>query len=91
MANLDDIARDVSQMRHEVNIKLDRLNRGVYGDPDNHVKGLMQRQNEDEAWRAKIDERQDKTDKKLWKIGATMGAFVAGLDFAIMYVKGFFK
>lgn len=86
-----ELAKQIDGFQKEMRDDMAVLKRGVYGDAANGVKGLIQRQNEDEAWRATIEARQDKTDRKLWKIGATMGAFVAGLDFAIMYVKGFFK
>lgn len=91
MDKLDAITQELKQFRRETNEKLDTLHRGVYGDPVNRVPGLMQRQDDDEARMDGIEARQDKTDQKLWKIGATMGAAVAGLDFAIMYIKGFFK
>jgi hypothetical protein len=59
-----------------INSKLDRLatevelvKRGVYGDPQNEFKGLIQRQNEDEKDIKQIKQRQ-------WKTGVVIGVIV---------------
>jgi hypothetical protein len=88
---VDDLAKKVDEFHREMRDDMAVLKRGVYGDPANRIKGLLERQDEDDAWRDKIETRQDKLDNKIWKIGATVGAIVVGFDFAIMYIKGFFK
>lgn len=67
------------------------LKRGVYGDPANKVKGLLERQDADEKRMNGIDGKLEKVDRKLWRIGVMMGAGVAAVDFIIIYVKEFLK
>lgn len=65
------------------------VKRGIYGDPSNKVRGLLERQDDDETRMDGLEARQEKTDRKLWKIGVMMGAGVAAVDFIIMYIKNF--
>jgi hypothetical protein len=88
---VSELAKKVDEFHREMRDDMAVLKRGVYGDPKNRIKGLLERQDEDDAWRDKIEARQDKLDNKIWKIGASIGAVFVGFDFAIMYIKGFFK
>lgn len=68
--------------RDKIDIVLDhleKLQRGIYGDPDNNFKGLIERQDEDELRADKIERRIDKIEynnKLLW--GGATGLFGSG-------------
>lgn len=44
-----DILAKILEQLDTLNIRSERVERGMYGDPENNVKGLIQRQDEDEA------------------------------------------
>lgn len=69
-----------------LNGKLDNLatevqliKRGVYGDPQNEFKGLIQRQNEDEKDIRQIKQRQ-------WKTGVVIGIVVVAIQVVYNFV-----
>jgi len=74
----------------ELDGKIDMILRGIYGDPENSVKGLLQRQAEDEEFHEKLKPVLDVVDEippmvrfyklttspKLW---ATIAAIIGGI------------
>lgn len=52
---------------------VETIRRGVYGDRDNNVLGLLQRQEIDEQERQNMNARIDNVEKKNWKISAVFG------------------
>ena len=61
--------------------KIDTIIRGVYGDPENNVDGLIQRQADDEAWREEkgeiIDDYEDKR--------SVLGSMIAERSFILKF------
>jgi hypothetical protein len=79
-----ELAAQLEKFANETKRDLSVIKRGVYGDPENKVKGLIERQDSDEERIGKIEKRQ-------WKIGVLMAGGVAMVDFVIIYVKEFLK
>jgi hypothetical protein len=77
-----ELAKQIEAFAKDTREDLALIKRGVYGDPHNKVKGLLERQDKDER-------RIDKIERRQWKIGVLMGAGVAAVDFVIMYIKNF--
>jgi hypothetical protein len=72
--------RDILKHLNKINTKLDSLSaaledmsRGIYGDPPNNVRGLIQRQDIDEQERAKIQEAITAIKAKNWKLSVLFG------------------
>lgn len=84
-----ELAKIVEAFQVEMRNDMATLKRGVYGDKENQVKGLLERQDADEKRMNGIDGKLEKVDRKLWKVGVLMGAGVAAIDFIIMYIKNF--
>jgi hypothetical protein len=73
---------------HQINRKLDEIaneiatvKRGVYGDRDNKVLGLIDRTTDAEA-------RLDAVDKRQWKAAAIIGGFLVGVEIVWNFFKG---
>lgn len=81
MDNVDILIKKFDEFAKETKQELGTIKRGVYGDEANGVKGLIERQNEDE-------ERMDKMERRQYKIGVWLGIIVIGLDAIWNIVKG---
>jgi hypothetical protein len=84
-----ELAKQIETFAKETREDLAVIKRGVYGDKENKVKGLLERQDIDEKRMDGLDGKLEKVDRKLWKVGVLMGAGVAAIDFIIMYIKNF--
>lgn len=73
MDNVDELIKKFDVFAEETKKELANIKRGVYGDQVNGVKGLIERQNEDE-------ERMDKMERVLYKTAVWLGVIVIGLD-----------
>jgi hypothetical protein len=73
LKKLDDLAEETAIIK-----------RGLYGDPKNKVRGLIDRQDQDEERITKIENRQTKSI-------AIVTGFATGLTFVIEFVIRFFK
>lgn len=63
------------------------LKRGVYGDPANKVKGLLQRQDDDDEWKEGIEDRIEKSERKQWKLSVMVTGLLVGMDAAWNFFK----
>jgi hypothetical protein len=79
-----ELAKKIDEFQREVRDDMAVLKRGMYGDPVNKVRGLLERQDSDE-------ERIDKIEKRQWKVGAMMGGGIVAIDIIIFYIKEFAK
>lgn len=67
---------------------IERINRGLYGDPDNKTPGLIERQFEDES---RLNALEERNDRQKWWTGGAVAALT--LIFSLMWnwVKELFK
>lgn len=72
MTSLDDIAETLHEMRqyqNEMKIEVATIKRGIYGDPDNFVKGLIEI---DKEQHARIHDLEQTKAKALWVGGGVL-------------------
>lgn len=79
---------DESQLLRDIRDEVQEIRRGLYGDPVNKVRGLVQRQEEDEV---RIDKLEEFRKRIIWVWGIVVTAVVALWELVGDHIKGLFK
>lgn len=82
------MTQDEDHRLDKILTEVEKINRGLYGDPENKVKGLMQEHYElkDDVQKIKENEK-----KKAWFIAAFSSGASFGLPYLWELVKNFFQ
>lgn len=67
---------------------IERINRGLYGDPDNKLPGLIDRQISDET---RIKNLEQHNDRQKWWTGGAIAAFTVAGTLLWNWIKDVFK
>lgn len=67
---------------------IERINRGLYGDSDNKLPGLIERQIEDER---RIDKLEKHHERQKWYLGGIGVSALVAWEFISDHIKSFFK
>lgn len=67
---------------------IERINRGLYGDPDNKLHGLIDRQIRDEK---RIHDLEQNNDRRKWWTGGVIAALTLVFSFLWQWIKDLFK
>lgn len=87
MDNLEAILKDLKEIKSEVRT----IRLGLYGDKDNKIPGLIDRQERDEQKFKEVDKRLDRIEQKQYKVFVWGGAILAGVNIAWNFIKDLFK
>jgi len=83
-----ELAKQVQAFHEEMRKDMAVLKRGVYGDPANRVRGLLDRQDADEKRMGDIEDRLEKSDRRGWKLTTAVGTLFIGLEVFWKYILG---
>jgi hypothetical protein len=86
-----ELAKQVQAFHEEMRGDMAVLKRGMYGDKDNRVKGLLERQDADEKRMDDIEDDLSKTKQKLWRFNVLIGFIMVGLGAGWEFIKTVFK
>lgn len=65
----------INEKIDHLTVEVNTIKRGVYGDENNNVKGLLQRQDVDELERLNMKEAIQGVKNNIWKISVGAGLF----------------